>query len=163
MAGGVDPTEGWVADVTPERVHALLLQRAPRLLDAGSTQQQLFLQHVAGVASEVLPLVAADSTNDSLRHMASWAVVLGVAANVEEALFPEQQLGDDSRAASLRARYLGVLASLRAMPGILPTAGGALPAGRFPAVPCPAYPDPALGRRGLGYRHIVYPSGVVVP
>lgn len=138
----MDPLIGIAADVEPERVHALLLNRTPRILDPNDPDHALFTETVRGVVAEVAPLVGQDPPPGPTRDLAVWATVLGVAHHLEAALFPEQQLGEDSRAETLLRRYLGVLADLRSRGN----GGGQSPIGRFPAAP--GYPDPATYQAG---------------
>lgn len=142
----------------------------------------LFIESVWGVCTEVRPLigdgpgVAADPDNPGFVtgyvpdpdnpgffivgepivsqrwDLAVWAVTLGVAAQLEASLYPEQQgIGDGGRAAILERRYQAALAQLRGrLPGdaVDEAAEGRPPAprGNFPN-PRP-YPDPAFGRQG---------------
>lgn len=138
----MDPLTGLAADVDPQRVHALLINRAPGLLEEESPDHALFLETVRGVASEVIPVVGPDPAPGQLRDLAVWCIALGVAAHLESALFPEQQIGEDARAAQLHRRYLGVLSQLRG------DAGKTAPSGSFP--PAHPWPDPIV-RRAPGY------------
>lgn len=127
---------GFAAEVTPRSVRALLGNREPALLTDTDPNHDLFLETVAGVATEIVPLVGADPAAGPVRDLAVWCLTLGVAASLETALYPEQQLGEDARASELRIRYLSTLTELRARGA---TAGSG-PSGSFPAAP--AYPDP---------------------
>ena len=132
----MDPLSGIAGDVDPRRVRALLVNRTPALLDPENDDHDLFAETVAGVATEVVPLVGADPAAGELRDLAVWCITLGVAASLESGLYPEQQLGEDARASELRIRYLGVLSDLRSRS----SAAGTGPQGSFPA-PLP-WPDP---------------------
>jgi len=92
-------------------VRALLVGRPSDVLTAPD-RQELYYRTVTGVASEVVAVVGLVPP-EQVREMAVWCVCLGVAASLESSLYPEQQLGDESRARELRTRFLGVLASLR--------------------------------------------------
>lgn len=129
---------GLAALVDVTQVHALLLARNPALLDPGSSDHDLLLQTIAGVTTEVTPLVGDDPSPGQIRDLAVWCVTLGVAAHLEAALFPEQQLGDNARASQLNARYLGVLSDLRSR-----STGGTKPRGNFPSPERGGWPDPA--------------------
>jgi hypothetical protein len=136
----MDPVQltGLAADVDPQRVHALLINRAPGLLEEGAPDHALFQETVRGVTSEVTPVVGPDPAPGQVRDLAVWCITLGVAAHLESALFPEQQFGDDSRAAQLHRRYLGVLSQLRK------DVGKTAPKGSFPAAQ--PWPDPITGQ-----------------
>lgn len=136
----MDPLTGLAADVDPRRVHALLLNRTPDVLDPESADHDLFVETVRGVAAEVVPLVGTDPAPGELRDLAVWAVTLGVASHLEAALFPEQQLGEDARSSQLLSRYLGVLAELRRI-----GPAGPAPRGQFPTAQ--PWPDPAARAR----------------
>lgn len=123
------------AEVTPQKVNALLLNRTPTILHPEDADHALFQEIVAGVTSEVIPVTGEDPA-EPIRSLAVWCISLGTASNLEAALFPEQQLGEDARAQQLLNRYLGVLADLRRRMG-----AGSAPRGKFP--PAQAWPDPA--------------------
>lgn len=132
--------EGLAADVDIEQVHALLLARAPSILEPESPDAALFEASVNGIAAEVVAITGTNPTGE-YRKLAAWAITLGVAMQLESALFPEQQLGDGSRAANLQKRYEALLvrlASAKAAAGDVP--GVARPVGSFPAAR--PYPDP---------------------
>lgn len=133
--------EGLAADVDIDQVHALLLARTPSILEPDSPDYALYEGSVRGVTTEVVAITGANPSG-TYRELAVWAITVGVAAQLESALFPEQQLGDSSRAATLQARYdtlLGRLASSKDAGGDI--ASVARPVGSFPAAT--AYPDPA--------------------
>jgi hypothetical protein len=149
----MDPLTGIAASVDRQRVLAQLLNRAPELLEDDPPNHALFIENVRGVASEVIPVIGTDDPPAGpVRDMAVWCITLGVAAHLEAALFPEQQLGEDGRAEYLRRRYLGVLADLRRQTGRI------APMGAFPPAPPEWWPEPAPGVRpgpyipGDGYR-----------
>ncbi|MEJ7846433.1 MAG: hypothetical protein WKF93_12390 [Acidimicrobiales bacterium] len=129
------------AEVRQEDVQVLLVNRKSRVLGSESGQQALFEQSVKGVASEVIAVVGAAPPVGALRDLAVRCITLGVAAELEAALFPEQQT-ENGRAVILERRYLRLLGQLDAASsgaeGALPDAGHA--AGVFP--PPTAYPDP---------------------
>lgn len=104
---------GLAALVEDGDVHAQLLQRAPELFDEEDNAAAL-ISIKRGVGIEVQQLCGGVPPEGDLRELAVWAVVLGVAAQVETALFPEQSLGDGGRAQVLQGRYLGVRAQLAA-------------------------------------------------
>lgn len=126
---------GFAAEVTPKAVRALLINRDVALLNPEDPDHELFAETVAGVATEIVPIVGTDPTTGPVRDLAVWALTLGVAASLENALWPEQQLGEDARARELRIRYLSALAELRGRAGSAAGPSGAFP----PALP---YPDP---------------------
>lgn len=139
------------AAVEVEMVASLMTARPPELLlDAdqdGNAVSPLFVASVRGVCTEVQPYLGA-AISGPRWDLATWAVTLGVAAQLEASLFPEQQgLGDSSRASILERRYQAALTQLAGrLPGDLgdeatgqrPTA----PTGSFPPAP-QCYPDPA--------------------
>ena len=119
------------ADVTPAAIAALLVGRAPDLLNDPDTKDAV--QHlITGITVEVTRIVG-DPPPDALRPLAAWAITLGVAASLESSLHPEQQLGDEGRSADLRVKYLAVLADLRGGP--TPVAQHNRPVGYFPPPP----------------------------
>lgn len=134
--------DGLAADVDPQQVHALLLARQPAILDEDSEEHALFEAEVKGITTEVVAVTGDEPAAGPYRDLAVRAIEVGVAAQIEYALFPEQQLGDTSRGATLQARFERLLAQLGASAdagGALPTIGR--PGGSFPAAR--AYPDPA--------------------
>lgn len=156
--------------VTREMVRSLMTARSPELLDPSGESDDpdgtdLFETSVRGIATEVQPYVGSAKPNDEATSarwdLAVWAVTLGVAAQLEASLFPEQQgYGDAARAEVLERRYRAALAQLA---GRLPgdsvadgsVTGPASPSGSFP--PPRRYPDPALEvivdrRLTTGYR-----------
>lgn len=160
--------------VTREMVLSLMTARSPELLDPigesgpddGSAENaDLFGASVRGVCTEVQPYVGSAKPDDVATaarwDLAVWAVTLGVAAQLEASLFPEQQgYGDAARAEVLERRYRAALAQLAGrLPGDSVTdgtvTGPASPSGSFP--PPRRYPDPALEvivdrRLTTGYR-----------
>ncbi|MDI6911477.1 hypothetical protein [Nocardioides sp.] len=131
--------EGLAADVDVQQVHALLLARQPAILDPASEEYALFESEVKGITTEVVAVTGAEPPAGAYRDLAVRTIEIGVAAQIEYALFPEQQLGDGSRGAILQARYERLLAQL----GASSSAGGDVPTtpvpqGDFP----PACPDP---------------------
>lgn len=131
-----DPLSGFAAEVDPRRVRALLVNRDPALLDPAHGDHDLFTETVAGVATEIVPIVGDDPAAGPVRDLAIWCLTLGVAASLETGLYPEQQLGEDARARELRIRYLALLNELRSRAG-----GGVGPRSSFPKPQ--AWPDPA--------------------
>lgn len=131
--------DGLAAEVEIEQVHALLLARTPAILDEESEDHALYESSVKGTTAEVVA-VAGENPDGAYRDLAVWAITVGVAAQLESALFPEQQLGDGSRAATLQKRYEGLLARLGAATQAVGTVPSiARPRGSFPdARP---YPD----------------------
>lgn len=140
-------------DVTVAMVNALLLARAPEILDAGNPDQvALFEAAVRGATVEVVPLVGTDPQEGPRRELAVRCIAYGVAAEIEASLFPEQQApGDVGRARYLNGRYGELRKQLTEMPAESPPAAGANPTagplGAFP--PASPYPDPAR----LGHDH----------
>lgn len=134
---------GLAAEVDPDQVHALLLARSPALLDPESDEHVLYEATVRQIVAEVIAITGPDPQDDEYRDLALATIALGVAAQLEFALFPEQQgLGDTGRGAALQARYealLARLASSKLAAGELPTI--AHPVGNFPTAL--SYPDPA--------------------
>lgn len=134
--------EGLAAEVDIQQVHALLLARQPAILDADTEEYALLEAEIKGITTEVVAVTGAEPPEGPYRDLAVRAIEVGVAAQIEYALFPEQQLGDGSRGAMLTARYEALLARLGASAdaaGTLPTIGR--PVGSFPVAR--AYPDPA--------------------
>lgn len=132
-------------------VLALMTARHPKLLDAGDPDHALYVEIVRGVCTEVQPY-AGSATSGPRWDLAVWAVTLGVAAQVEASLWPEQNgLGDSGNAAEdLERRYEAVLKRLaQQLPGDAPGDGASgrppSPRGSFPPPPC--YPDPAMSPR----------------
>lgn len=141
--------EGLAADVDPNQVHALLLARTPAILDPTSEDHALYEAEVQGITTEVVSVTGATPT-DGYRGLTLRTITVGVAAQLEFGLFPEQQLGDTSRGQVLQARYeklLERLASAKEASGDIPTAPR--PGGSFPAAG--AYPDPAERCSPAGY------------
>lgn len=151
-----DPLTGLASQVRDSQIKSLLTGRPPDLLERPQ-YADLLKDIKRGVAAEIAQLIkiAVDKPIDAgiTRDLATWAVALGVAANIESSLFPEQQLGDDSRSQQLQARYLGVRAQLVALAdegadGIgagaanAPQAGGFTPPQPWPDSP-PAWPAAA--------------------
>lgn len=137
---------GLAGDVTVAMVNGLLLARAPEILDAGDGQHTaLFEAAVRGATTEVVPLVGTNPVAGPRRDLAVRCIAYGVAAEIEAALFPEQQgPGDIGRARYLNGRYIDLRKQLEAMPATT-TADGAnppqSPTASFP--PAQPYPDPA--------------------
>ncbi len=133
---------GLAADVDVDQVHALLLARTPELLDPTSPEHGLYEAEVNGITAEVVSITGPEPQGD-YRTLTLRAITVGVAAQIEYGLFPEQQgLGDTSRGAMLQKRYerlLEQLASAKAAAGDIPSI--ARPTGSFP--PARPYPDAA--------------------
>ena len=131
------------AQVNVESVRALLVARDPGVLDPANTERfALFLRELDGVATEVEAIVGTSPQPPVLKP-ALRAITLGVAANLERSLFPEQQLGGEDNASEYRIAYLSMLKDLRGMPTTSPGAlGSSGPRGTFPA-PLP-YADPII-------------------
>lgn len=109
---------GLAAEVSRDQVQGLLLARAEGITDVQTEQSTLFEESARGIATEVTPLVGSDVTPGPRRDLAVWAITLGTAAQIEAALFPEQQgPGDQGRAAYLERRYRDALNQLRGMSG----------------------------------------------
>lgn len=124
--------EGLAAEVDIDQVQALLLARAPSILQRDSEEYALYEGTVNGITTEVVSITGPNPTGE-YRSLAAWTITLGVAAQLESALFPEQQLGDGSRSANLQRRYEALLARLagsKAADGETP--GVARPLGDFP-------------------------------
>lgn len=127
-------------------VKALLYARQSDLLDQDNVEQfPLFLELLNGAAIEVESVTGTNPTDTAVRALAVQAITYNVAAQIEFAAYPEQQLGDAGRANQLLARYEAIMARLRTV--VAEGAEGALPVavtgprGFFP--PARAYPDPA--------------------
>lgn len=128
-------------DVDVQQVHALLLARTPAVLDPASEDHDLYEAELAGITTEVVSVTGPAPTG-AYRDLALRAITVGVAAQLEFGLFPEQQLGDTARGRVLQERYEALLARLGASKdagGDIPTV--ARPVGIFP--PARAYPDAA--------------------
>jgi hypothetical protein len=117
------PLTGIAADIRLERLQALMINRPPDCL-TDETAGPLVAETLRGIAAEVTAVTGPTPTGD-VRELAVWAVVLGAAASLEAALFPEQLLGDGARAEVLQRRYLGVLADLRRVVATTGTGGSA--------------------------------------
>lgn len=140
-------------EVDPDSVNALLLARAPDVLDEDDERHGLYLEALEGASAEVEAVAGPDPQPLARRRIALRAIAFGVAADLEESLFPEQNVGDGARAAYLRRRYDELIKLLQAQDAV----------GLAPAVPAPLgnfplpsrYPDPAEVRRsdwaGRGY------------
>lgn len=112
LAPATSLLSGLAAEVRIERMQALLIGRPPDCLTNVDTRP-LVDETVRGVASEVAAITGREPVGE-VRDLAVWAIVLGSAASLEAALFPEGVgLGDTGRAEVLQRRYLGVLADLR--------------------------------------------------
>lgn len=106
------PLGGLAAEVSRDSILALLIGRPPDCLD-DPERQVLVEQLVAGITAEVVAVTGRDPIAEQ-RDLAVWAIVLGAAASLEAALFPENiGIGDTGRAEVLRTQYLGVLAGLQ--------------------------------------------------
>lgn len=137
--------------VRPSAVTALMTARRPQLLDPNSDDHDLYVETVRGVCTEVQPYVGSQVSGPRW-DLAVWAVTLGVAAQVEASLWPEQNgLGDSGNAAEdLQRRYESVLKQLgQNLPGDADGDGASArppsPRGSFPEPP--RYPDPAPSLR----------------
>lgn len=140
---GPDQLRPLAQEVRLASVKGLLFARQSDILDSDNVEQfPYFYELLNGVAVEVETVAGADP-DEKVRALAVHAVTLGVAAQIELAAYPEQQLGDDNRARQLQQRYEAALARLGALTpagtdGTVTTV--AAPRGRFPdARP---YPDP---------------------
>ncbi|MBB3041019.1 hypothetical protein [Nocardioides soli] len=127
-------------------VKALLYARQSDILDQDNVEQfPFFLELLNGVAVEVESVTGTNPQNGTVRALAVQAITYGVAAQIEFAAYPEQQLGDSARAGQLQGRFTELLDRLRAV--VAEGAEGALPAsvggprGSFP--PARPYPDAA--------------------
>ncbi|MFW6776075.1 hypothetical protein ACOACO_17460 [Nocardioides sp. CPCC 205120] len=139
---------GLASEVKRERIHSLLLARVPSILQEGHEHAALLQEHLRSVTSEVVAVVGRNPAEGLLRDLAITAIAYGVAAEIEFALFPEQQLGEDARGRELRRRYDTFLTRLAAAAAAAapadpdaPLTSPLSPTGSFPA-PSP-YPDPA--------------------
>lgn len=142
---------GLAALLDEQDVRSLLLERSPQLF--ADPKRAVLLRNIArGVGAEVEQITNGVPDNPAVLRLAVWAVALGVASNVETALHPEQQLGDQARAQLLQARYLGVRAQLAQAAGTgTGGAGGPVAAPRaagFP--PAQGWPEPAAPSYGAG-------------
>ena len=101
--------------VDKDAVRAQLTARSPELLDdPDGPTYGMFDRVVEGIAEEVAAITG-DPPPDSVRGLAVQCVVIGSAADIEASLFPEQLLGDSSRAQYLRDKYVALLAQLRGL------------------------------------------------
>lgn len=127
--------DGLAAEVDVQQVHALLLARTPAILDPASEDHGLYEAELQGITTEVVSVTGPTPTG-AYRDLALRTITVGVAAQLEFGLFPEQQLGDTARGRMLQERYESLLARLGA-------AGDA--AGDVPGVARPVgdFPDPA--------------------
>lgn len=73
----------------------------------------LYDAEIEGVASEVIAIAGDPDVDDVDSPLRRRALSLGVASSIESSLFPEQQLGDTTRADALQRRFVAVLALLR--------------------------------------------------
>lgn len=107
---------GLAAEVSRDQVQGLLLARAEGITDVQTQESTLFEESARGIATEVVPLVGSEVVAGPRRDLAVWAITLGTAAQIEAALFPEQQgPGDQGRAAYLERRYRDALNQLRSL------------------------------------------------
>jgi hypothetical protein len=155
----VTPLSPLGSAVELEMIGSLMTARPPELTEPGpdgdTDLSPLLEASVRGICTEVQPYVGSAKPDDVATaarwDLAVWAVTLGVAAQLEASLFPEQQgLGDAGRAAILGARYREAVARLAGrLPGDAVTDGESdrpsPPRGNFPR-PL-GYPDPLFGRR----------------
>lgn len=137
--------EGLAADVNVQQVHALLLARTPSILEPTSDDHSLYEAEVQGITTEVVA-VAGPTPTGAYRDLALRAITVGVAAQLEFGLFPEQQLGDTARGRMLQERYERLLGQLGGSDGA---------AGEIPAVARPIgdFPEPD------GYAEFIDPWG----
>lgn len=136
-----------LADVTQERIKALLKERQPAILDSGDAEQlALFEAQVRGAAVEVVLLTGDSPDAGPIRELAVTAIAYQAGSEIEYASYPEQQApGDIGRGYHLHQRYLELLAKLTRLTGggiTTPTAGVGSPQGSFPPPECEI--DPAL-------------------
>ena len=92
----MDPLSGIADDVDPRRVRALLVNRNPALLDPANPDHDLFAETVAGVATEVVPLVGADPADFKIPPLQEY--VGDDATKAAAVLELEQARGKDARA-----------------------------------------------------------------
>ncbi|TIC78781.1 hypothetical protein [Nocardioides sp. GY 10127] len=114
------------------------------VFDTADPAHAHYLRALDGIATEVEAIVGSDP-QAPVRKFALRAIAMGVAAQLERSIFPEQQTGDDN-SSEYRDAYLALLAQLRASGATSDGAlrGGLSPVGSFPAAP--RYPDPAERR-----------------
>jgi hypothetical protein len=113
----LDPSlEGLAALVSGRMIWGHLVNRPPGLLDPGSDDFDTIIDHVRAIAAEVTLSARCPLIGD-VRDLAVAAVAIGVARNIEESMFPEQGIGDDSRAEQLERRFLALLRLLDAACG----------------------------------------------
>lgn len=150
---GLSDLSALALEVRLASIGALLLGRAPDVLDpANGDRFALLLESIAGVTAEVEAVTGPDPAPAARRALARRAIALGTAAELEAALFPEQQLGQDARAEILRSQYervLGVLQGQDLATGVV-SVGPAAPRGSFPSAR--PYPDPIERCRPSPYR-----------
>lgn len=149
LAGAADLSE-LALEVKLSTINALLLGRAPDVLDPQGDQFELFLEALSGATSEVEAIVGTNPGPATRRTLALRAIAYGTAADLEESLFPEQQQGDGARAAYLRRRYDVIIGMLAEQDTSGVVHGPLSPTGSFPAAR--PYPDGALGSDGFDGR-----------
>jgi len=128
----LDPSlEGLAALVSARMIWGHLVNRPPGLLDPSSDDFDTIIDHVRAIAAEVT-LSAKCPLIGEVRDLAVTAVSVGVARNIEESMFPEQGIGDDSRAQQLERRFLALLRLLDAACGGSASGAGAGWTGSLP-------------------------------
>ncbi|MCB9377092.1 MAG: hypothetical protein H6515_14650 [Microthrixaceae bacterium] len=156
MTDGVpldDALTGLAALVSARMIQGHLINRPAHVLDPDGEDFPLVLDHVRGIAAEVTAIAGIPPEGSARRDLAVTAISVGVARNLEEALFPEQQLGDSTRAEQLERRYLALLKLLAGMSsednddGSNPGADGVI----RPPAPRGTFPDPMLYPDPVGY------------
>lgn len=97
--------------VSVEAVRGLMTARPSALLTREGNAGYYAVE-LHGMATEVAAITG-DPVPDAIADLAVRCVTLGVAFSLEQAAYPEQQLGDaGSRSEQLRARFLAVRADL---------------------------------------------------
>lgn len=99
---------GLAALVSARRIQGHLINRPPGLLEPDDTNFPLVLGHLQDIAAEVSASISCP-LEGKVRELAVAAVAIGVARNLEEAMFPEQGIGDSARAEQLERRFLALL------------------------------------------------------
>lgn len=94
---------------------AVFVHLQARLPEIGRRQdfEALYAAELDGVASEVVAIAGDPPQDDLDSPIRQRALALGVAASIESSLFPEQIVGETSRAEALQRRFVAVLALLR--------------------------------------------------
>lgn len=109
---------------SPDQVHSLIPTR-PTFDDASTPTGDEVVGLARLAATDVAVDLPTGTDEGPLLALARWAVTLETASLVEASYYPEQNGGEGSTADTLHARYLAILAKLRATVGAVdPGSGG---------------------------------------